>query len=320
MAEILLKTNVGIDVSKKWLDIVVIPSGETWRTENTGEAIGELIKKLEQLEGKIERIIVEATGGYESWLVSRLYDAGMPVARVNPGRVREFARSVGQLAKTDKLDAKILARFGEAVKPPLTRPLSPDEQALDALLERRTQLLNIQSAEKNRLELAPIAIRSSVQEHLNWLKKEIKKLDQEIEQFIDHHPDFKKKDALLQSVPGIGIITSSKLIADVPELGQCDRKEIAALVGIAPFNRDSGFKSGSRSIKGGRGDVRHILYMATLSATRHNPVIKAFYQRLRNAGKKKKVALVACMRKLLTILNAIIRDQIAWQSSFSLDT
>ena len=320
MAEILLKTNVGIDVSKKWLDIVVIPSGETWRTENTGEAIGELIKKLEQLEGKIERIIVEATGGYESWLVSRLYDAGMPVARVNPGRVREFARSVGQLAKTDKLDAKILARFGEAVKPPLTRPLSPDEQALDALLERRTQLLNIQSAEKNRLELAPVAIRSSVQEHLNWLKKEIKKLDQEIEQFIDHHPDFKKKDALLQSVPGIGIITSSKLIADVPELGQCDRKEIAALVGIAPFNRDSGFKSGKRSIKGGRSDVRRILYMATLCATRHNPVIKAFYQRLRNAGKKKKVALVACMRKLLTILNAIVRDQIAWQSCSPLDT
>jgi len=218
------------------------------------------------------------------------------------------------------LDAKILARFGEAVKPPLTRPLSPDELALDALLERRTQLLNIQSAEKNRLELAPTAIRSSVQEHLTWLKKEIKKLDQEIEQFIDHHPDFKKKDALLQSVPGIGIVTSSKLIADVPELGQCDRKEIAALIGTAPFNRDSGFKSGKRSIKGGRSDVRRILYMATLCATRHNPVIKAFYQRLRNAGKKKKVALVACMRKLLTILNAIIRDQVAWQSCSSLDT
>lgn len=320
MAEILLKTNIGIDVSKKWLDIVVIPSGETWRNENTDEGIGELTQRLEQQEGKIERIIVEATGGYESRLVSRLYDAGLPVARVNPGRVREFARSVGQLAKTDKLDAKILARFGEAVKPPLTRPLSPDELALDALLERRTQLLNIQSAEKSRLELAPAAIRNSVQEHLTWLKKEIKKLDQEIEQFIDHHPDFKKKDALLQSVPGIGIVTSSKLIADVPELGQCDRKEIAALIGTAPFNRDSGFKSGKRSIKGGRSDVRRILYMATLCATRHNPVIKAFYQRLRNAGKKNKVALVACMRKLLTILNAIIRDQVAWQSCSSLDT
>jgi transposase len=316
MAEILLKTFVGIDVSKKWLDIAVLPSGETWRTENNEAGIGILLQKLEPLKREIQRIIAEATGGYEAMAVAQLYTARFPISRVNPGRVREFARSVGQLAKTDKLDAKILARFGEAVQPALTCLPTQEEQALSALVERRKQLLDIQTAEKNRLDLAPLQLHTSLKDHLQWLKRELKKLDKEIEQFIDSRPEFKHKNGLLQSVPGIGKTTAAKLIADVPELGKCDRKEIAALIGTAPFNHDSGYKKGKRSIQGGRADVRQILYMATLAATRFNPVIKAFYNRLRQAGKKNKVALVACMRKLITILNAIVARQIPWQPAF----
>jgi len=317
MAELLLRSFVGIDVSKKWLDVAVIPSGETWRTENSEVGIRELIRKLEDLPGEMVRIVVESTGGYEALLVSMLCATKQPVSRVNPGRVREFARSVGQLAKTDTLDAKILARFGEALQPPLTCLPSPEEQVLSALVERRRQVLDIQTAEKNRLDTAPATIRDSLKTHLQWLKGELKTLDKDIKQFIASHPNLKQKDELLQSVPGIGIGASSKMIADVPELGQCDNKEIAALIGTAPFNHDSGRKHGKRSIKGGRADVRHVLYMATLAATRFNPVIKAFYERLRQAGKKKKVALVACMRKLLTILNAIIARQTPWQPVFS---
>jgi len=319
MAEILQKIFVGIDVSKKWLDVAVIPSGEVWREENSETGIRTLIQKLESAHGELVRVIVEATGGYEALLVSMLYASHLPVARVNPGRVREFARSVGQLAKTDSLDAKILARFGEAVQPPLTRLPSEQEQALSAFLERRKQLLDIQTAEKNRLNTAPSGIQDSLKSHLLWLKQEIHKLDTEIEQFIDTQPEFKHKDELLQSVPGVGRVTASKLIADVPELGECNKKEIAALIGTAPFNHDSGYKRGKRSIHGGRADVRHVLYMATLAATRFNPIIKAFYQRLLRAGKKKKVALVACMHKLLTILNAIIAHQTPWQPAVSLD-
>jgi len=316
MAEILLKTFVGIDVSKKWLDIAVLPSGETWRTENSQTGIGILLQKLEPLKRDLQRIIVEATGGYEAMAVAELYTARFPVSRVNPGRVREFARSVGQLAKTDKLDAKILARFGEAVQPALTCLPTKEEQALSALVDRRKQLLDIQTAEKNRLDLAHSQLQNSLKDHLQWLKQELKRLEKEIEQFIDSRPEFKHKNELLQSVPGVGKTTAAKLIADVPELGKCDRKEIAALIGTAPFNRDSGYKRGKRSIKGGRADVRQILYMATLTATRCNPVIKAFYDHLRQAGKKNKVALVACMRKMITILNAIVARQIPWQPAF----
>ncbi len=186
-------------------------------------------------------------------------------------------------------------------------------------MDRRQQLLEIQTAEKNRLATAPTTIQASLQTHLQWLRDEIRQLDQAIDQFIAQHPDFKQKDDLLQSVPGVGRITSSKLIADVPELGQCDRKQIAALIGTAPFNQDSGRKQGQRSIQGGRADVRRVLYMATLAATRFNPVIKSFYQRLRQAGKKNKVALVACMRKLITILNAILAHRTPWQSVPALD-
>jgi transposase len=310
MAEIANPTNVGIDVSKDWLDIVVLPSGETWRTENIAEKMDVLVKKLEEL--KPERIVIEATGGYEQMVTAQLYAVQLPVCRVNPKRVRYFARSIGQLAKTDILDAKVLARFGEMVKPPLTQLPSADEQLLSALLTRREQLLAILVAEKNRLALAPSKVKPSLNEHITWLKTQIKSLDQEIDAFIDHSPELKEKDALLQEVDGIGAKTAAKLIADVPELGSCDRKEIAALIGVAPYSQDSGKKKGQRAISGGRPDVRATLYMATLAATRFNPVIKECYQRLLKTGKKKKVALVACMRKLLTILNAILRDHKHW--------
>ncbi|SRR5258706_217232 len=315
MAEITNPSNVGIDVSKDWLDIVVIPSGETWRTENIAEEIDVLVEKLEKLVP--ERIIIEATGGYERLVTSKLYLARLPVCRVNPKRVRYFARSVGQLAKTDKLDAKVLARFGEVIKPALTQLPSDQEALLSALLARREQLTAMRVAESNRMDTAPARVRPSLNEHITWLKNQLKELDRQIDDFINQNPDLKEKDEFLQEVQGIGKKTSAKLIADVPELGHCDRKQIAALIGTAPYNHDSGYKKGQRSISGGRPDVRRILYMATLAATRSNPVIKAFYQRLLKAGKKKKVAIVACMRKLLTILNAILRDRKHWNSALS---
>jgi len=310
MAEITNLTHIGIDVSKDWLDIVVLPSGETFRIENTEEQMSVLIGKLESL--KPERIVLEATGGYERLVTSSLYLAGLPVCRVNPKRVRYFARSLGQLAKNDKLDAKVLARFGEVVKPALTQLPSEHEQRLSALLTRREQLSAILVAEKNRLGTAPAHVRPSLDEHVTWLKKQLKHLDKEVDAFITATPDLKEKDDFLQEVQGIGKKTAAKLIADVPELGACDRKQIAALIGTAPYDHDSGYKKGQRAIGGGRPDVRKVLYMATLAATRFNPVIKIFYQRLLKAGKKKKVALVACMRKLLTILNAILRDRKRW--------
>lgn len=315
MAELTTQTNVGIDVSKDWLDVVVIPSGETWRTENEEEAIRELIKKLEQL--KPERIVLEATGGYEQIAAVQIYLAGLPLCRINPRRARYFARSLGQLAKTDKLDAKVLALFGERVQPPLTRISTEEEQILSALITRRKQISDFLVAERNRLNTAPKKLLASLNEHIIWLKNQLKQLDREVDDFVNTNPDFKEKSDLLLEVQGVGKKTAAKLIADVPELGNCDRKQIAALVGVAPYNRDSGNKTAQRSISGGRPDVRSILYMATLTATRRNPVIREMYQRLLKSGKKKKVAIVACMRKLLTILNAIIRDRSHWNLAFS---
>jgi transposase len=315
MAELTTRNNVGIDVSKEWLDIAVLPSGETWRTKNEETAIQELIQRLKQINP--ERIVVEATGGYEQLLAAQLYLAGLPLCRVNPRRVRYFARSLGLLAKTDKLDAKVLALFGERMQPPLTRLPSEQEQLLSALITRRAQISSFLVAERNRLHTAPASLHVSLNEHITWLKQQLKQLDRQIDEFVNHTPDFKEKDELLREVQGVGKKTAAKLIADVPELGECGNKQIAALIGTAPFNHDSGRKHGQRSISGGRPDVRSVLYMATLTATRHNPVIRAFYHRLLKAGKLKKVALVACMRKLLTILNAIIRDRVHWNPAFA---
>jgi transposase len=315
MAELTSRTTVGIDVSKEWLDIAVLPSGETWRTKNEEASIQDLVQTLKQI--KPERIVVEATGGYEQLLAAQLYLARLPLCRVNPRRVRYFARSLGLLAKTDKLDAKVLALFGERVQPPLTRLASQQEQVLSALIARREQISSFLVAERNRLQTAPQTLHASLNEHITWLKQQLKQLERQIDEFVNNTPDFKEKDELLREVQGVGKKTAAKLIADVPELGECDNKQIAALIGTAPFNRDSGHKQGQRSISGGRPDVRAVLYMATLTATRCNPVIRAFYHRLLKAGKLKKVALVACMRKLLTILNAIIRDRVHWNPAFS---
>lgn len=315
MAELTTRIHVGIDVSKDGLDIAVLPSGETWRTKNEEAAIEELLQQLKQLHP--ERIVVEATGGYEQRLAAQLYLAGLPLCRVNPRRVRYFARSLGLLAKTDKLDAKVLALFGERVQPPLTRLASPQEQELSALIARREQLSSFLVAERNRLHTAPPTLHASLHEHITWLQQQLKQLERQIDEFVNHTPDFKEKDELLREVQGVGKKTAAKLIADVPELGECDHKQIAALIGTAPFNRESGSKNGQRSISGGRPDVRSVLYMATLTATRCNPIIRTFYHRLLKAGKLKKVALVACMRKLLTILNAILRDRVHWNPAFA---
>jgi transposase len=245
-----------------------------------------------------------------------LSKAGLPFALVHPGRVRNFARSLGLLAKTDKLDAHLLAHFAEAVQPALTCLPGETEQQLNALMLRRRQLLDILVAEKNHLLSTHPCQRTSVEEHIAWLEDKLAQVNQQIQDQIEHNPEFKHKDAILQSAHGVGPVLAAKLLSGLPELGKFNRKQISALVGVAPFNDDSGRRRGKRRIKGGRADVRKILYMATLAAVRFNPVIHQFYQHLLAQGKLRKVALVACMRKLLTILNAMIRDMLPFSSPF----
>jgi transposase len=302
---------VGVDVSKAYLDIAIGAEGEFWRAGNDVEGIAQTAARVAEMNPQC--VVVESTGGLERPIVSRLWLEGVPVALVNPQRVREFAKSAGLLAKTDKLDAHLLARFGQAVRPSPTNLPSEEEQRLSALVARRRQLIDIRTAETNRLGSAHAETLPGIEEHLDWLEQRITELEQQIDQVIQNYPDFKLKKDLLRSVPGIGPVASAILIADLPELGQYDRKVVAALVGVAPFNHDSGFRRGKRRVKGGRSSVRTVLYMATISATRYNPVIKSFYERLLKAGKLKKVAIVACMRKLLTILNAMLRDKKPWQ-------
>jgi transposase len=258
-------------------------------------------------------VVLEATGGIELPLVGALAAAGLPVVVVNPRQVREFARATGRLAKTDAIDAQVLARFAEAVQPAL-RPL-PDAatQQLSSLVTRRRQVIEMLTAEKNRLRTTAPAVRDHVKEHILWLERSLSDLDRELEQAIHSSDIWRAQDDLLQSAPGVGQVLSTTLLAELPELGTLNRKEIAALVGVAPLNRDSGTLRGRRTVWGGRSQVRAVLYMAALVATRFNPVIRAFYQRLQAAGKPKKVALTACMRKLLTILNAMMRHQIPWR-------
>ncbi len=305
---------VGIDVSKTQLDVAVGQVGETWRAGNTDEGIAKTVERLKRLE--VSLVVVESTGGLERKLLRELQLAGVSFTLTNPHRVREFAKSVGLLAKTDKIDARLLARFGEAIRPTPTLLPSEAEQLLSALIARRSQLIDFRTAETNRLASAHPSVQGSIQQLIGQLEEQIAQLDQQIDQFISHHPDFKDKDEILQSAPGIGPISSAILIADLPELGRLDRKKIAALVGVAPFNNESGGWHGKRRTKGGREAVRKILYMATLAATRFNPEIKAFYQQLVKRGKHKKVALVACMRKFLTILNAMLRSSSPWRSGY----
>jgi transposase len=302
---------IGIDVSKARLDVGVGADGEFWQAANDEGGIGQTLRRLSALQPAL--VIVESTGGLEWPLVSELAARQIPVALVNPGRVREFAKSLGLLAKTDKLDAHLLARFGEAAK--LSPTLLPDEavQKLSALMGRRRQLLEMLVMEKNHLLSTRLNLRQAVQEHIAWLQQAIGQLTEQIQKELQDTPGFRDKDRILRTAKGVGPITSLILLSDLPELGQLDRKKIAALVGVAPFNDDSGRHRGVRRIKGGRTSVRHVLYMAAIVAARYNPVIRTFYQRLLASGKRKKVALVACMHKLLTILNAMIRDMTPWK-------
>jgi len=304
---------VGIDVSKNMLDVALGTDGEYWQASNDRKGIQRTVSRLVDIQPVL--VIVESTGGLEKALITELYKAGISFALVQPRRVREFARSIGLLAKTDKIDARLLARFGEAVKPPLTRLPSEAQQYLDALMVRRRQLLDMLTIENNHLSTTRLSLRAKVEEHMDWLNKELEELDKQIYDQIHQIPEFKEKEKILRSAKGVGPVLCAKLLSGVPELGTIDRKKIAALVGVAPFNDESGHRQGKRRTKGGREDVRNVLYMATVAASRSNPVIKPYYQHLLDGGKLKKVALVACMRKFLTILNAMIRDMEPWRSN-----
>lgn len=304
---------VGIDVSKATLDLAGVPNTAARSFANAPEGHAQIVALLRQAPPQL--IVLEATGNYEAPLVAALVDAQLPVVVVNPRQVRDFAKALGRLAKTDRIDADVLVRFGQAVRPEL-RPV-PDVQMrlLRELLARRSQLVQMRVAENNRLgTVQGKRACKSIKHLIEVLDKELKKLDQDVDQLIRECPAWKEKEDLLTTVPGVGEQTARKLVADVPELGSCSRQQICALVGVAPFNNDSGQFRGQRTIRGGRSEVRKLLYMATLVATRCNPVIQAHYKRLLAAGKRKKVALVACMRKLLTILNAMVRKRQTWRN------
>lgn len=304
---------VGIDVAKVRLDVALHPSGETWTVPNDEAGIATLVAQLQQR--RVALVVLEATGGLELSLLGALGAAALPAVAVNPRQVRDFAKALGRLAKTDRLDAQVLALFAARVRPAL-RPL-PDQatQALSALVARRRQVVEMLTAEKNRRGQAPPAIQTDIAAHIAWLEARLAQLDKELGQHLKQSPLWRAHDDLLQSVPGVGPVLSRTLLADLPELGTLDRKQIAALVGVAPLNRDSGTLHGTRTCWGGRAAVRAVLYMATVAATRCNPVIQTFYRRLCTAGKAKKVALTACMRKLLTILNAMLKHKTRWQTA-----
>lgn len=303
---------VGIDVSKATLDVALRPSGERFSASNDEAGIRIVLDRLRPLTSAL--VVLEATGGFENATVAALATAGFQIVVANPRQIRNFARATGQLAKTDRIDADILALFADRVRPQ-PRPL-PDEaaQALDALLTRRRQLLEMLTAEKNRLGFARPPIRKSISQHIRWLERQLAGVDHDLNRTIQQSPLWRAKEDLLRSVPGVGPVVSRTLLGELPELGTLNRKQIAALVGVAPLARDSGTFRGRRIVWGGRAPVRSALYMSALVASRHNPVIRAFYLRLRAAGKPRKVALTACMRKLLTILNAMARDKTPWRA------
>jgi transposase len=300
----------GIDVSKVHLDYAFSEEQASYAVDNNEAGIAKLVARMQ--ERQVTLVVVEATGGLETPLVAALLQARVPTALVNPARVRNFARGLGKLAKTDAIDSQILAHFGQSARPRVYELPDEQSQALGAVLTRRRQLIEMLTMERNRLASVHRSQRDRLQAHIDWLQLELDQLNQELDQFIRDTPTWKAKDDQLRSTPGVGPVLSTTLLADVPELGKLNRKEIAAVVGVAPFNKDSGKMRGRRMIQGGREDVRSTLYMATLSAIRFNSVIRTFYERLKQAGKPFKVAVVACMRKLLTILNAMIKNGTYW--------
>ena len=306
---------VGIDVSKSHLDIAVRPEGACWSTAYSEAEIAGLVEKLKEFFPQV--IVIEATGGMEMPLVAALGQARLPVVVVNPRQVRDFAKATGRMAKTDSIDAEVIAHFGEAVKPEV-RPLKDeDTQVLTALVTRRRQVIEMITAEKNRLAISPKVVQKDIQKHINWLQARLEDIDRNLDSAIRKSPVWREKDDLLRSVPGVGKVLSMSLITGLPELGTLTRRQIAALAGVAPLNRDSGQFRGKRIVWGGRAQVRAVLYMAALNASRFNPAISRFYRRLIEAGEKPKIALTACMRKLLGILNAIVKNQTPWQADFS---
>ncbi|MDP9474252.1 MAG: IS110 family transposase [Actinomycetota bacterium] len=311
------RVRVGIDVSKARLDVFVRPAGVAFGVANDEEGIDGLVARLAGEGAALA--VVEATGGFERPVAAALAAAGLPVAVVNPRQVRDFARATGRLAKTDALDAEILARFAEAVRPE-ARPV-PDEEAREfaEVLARRRQIVGMLTAEKNRLGFASTKpVKKRIEAHVRWLEKELIRTERDLDGTIEGSPTLRENEALLRSVPGVGPVLARTLLAEVPELGTLDRKRIAALVGVAPLNRDSGKLRGRRAVWGGRARVRAALYMAALVAARHNPTLREFYERLCAVGKPKKVALVACMRKLLVVLNAMLEHRAPWRSPHAL--
>ena len=307
------ETYVGIDVSKARLDVAIVPGEQTWSVANDDGGITELVDKLKGLTPKL--VLLEATGGLERRVLARLVGGGLPAMAINPRNVRDFARSLGKLAKTDRIDAIVLGRFAQAIRPEL-RPIADEQsQELQALLTRRRQIVEMITAEKNRLFATDVSkTRRMIKEHIEYLQKSLNINDYDLDQTIKETPIWLEKVDLLESMPGVGRVTATTLVALLPELGTLGRKQIAALVGVAPFNRDSGTLRGRRAVWGGRATVRAVLYMAALTSSRWNPAIRALYRRLKAAGKPSKVALVACMRKLLTILNAMLRSRVPWRS------
>ncbi len=306
---------IGIDVSKATLDVASLPNGESWTVTNDDLGLAELTPRLIALAPAL--IVLEATGGFEMLAAITLAKTGLPIAVVNPRQVRDFAKALGRLAKTDALDAGILAEFAQRVRPE-PRPL-PDEaaQLLDSLLTRRRQLVDMLTAEKNRLGFAHGPVKRDINRHIRWLEKRLADVDGDLQDAIAASPLYQAKADLLRSVPGVGPVTTLTLIATLPELGHLSRHQIAALVGVAPLNRDSGTLRGKRMVWGGRAPVRAVLYMAALVGIKHNPVLRQFYERLRAAGKPFKVAVTACMRKLLTILNAMLHQNRPWDPQHS---
>ena len=305
---------VGIDVSKRTLDVYVRPIGLSVQVANSDSGLVELLQTLAAFRATTSLIVLEATGGYQALAAHTLMANGWPTVVVNPRQVRDFARATGRLAKTDKIDAEVLAHFADAIRPEVRAMASDASQTLQDLVTRRQQLVEMMSAEKARQRSARAPMGERIEQHIDWLKQQVQDLDTQIESLIAQSDPWQRTREILTSVPGMGDVTTGILVALLPELGQISAKRLASLCGLAPFNRDSGQMKGKRQISGGRAPVRTGLYMAALVATRHNPVIRDYYQRLLQRGKLKKVALVACMHKLLTILNAMVEHDTLWQA------
>ena len=315
------RTYVGIDVSKATLDVAILPIEEHFVVANDEGGIDELLGKLaeEQLCGVL--VVLEASGGFERPAVSALAASGVPFFVVNPRQARDFAKAIGKLAKTDRIDAFVLARFAQAIRP--TPRAIPDAEVREfqEILARRRQIIRMTTAERNRLGASTSkAVRGRIEAHIRWLEKELSRTERDLDETIENSPTFKENEVLLKSVPGVGPVLCRTLLAELPELGSLSPRELSALVGVAPLNRDSGTLRGKRTVWGGRARVREALYMGALIASRFNPAIKEFYERLVEAGKPKKVALVACMRKLLVILNAMVRERTSWRCPHALNS